>query len=216
VRIIGDGAARWATFARMKALGLGMKSSTKKRLFHGRAALHAVTFAVLTWNLASLGALVNGREAFARTLEESPVPASVRLGLTCALLGASLVTEAGLVRMGALSYRSRGVARLQLAAGLVVALAAAAMFVVTPPADGDLRVLHEGSRRALGTPWAAAIPLVGLGALALFAFQSVEASGGEARGKLLALAGFAAAVVIFALGLRALVPLLSGAPILPH
>jgi hypothetical protein len=199
----------------MKALELGMKSSTKKRLFHGRAALHAVTLAVLTWNLASLGALVNGREAFARSLEASLLPVRARVGLACALVVASLVTEAALVPAGVLAFRTRGVARLQLVAGLAIVLAAAAIYFLVPPAGGDLRVLHEGMRRSLGTPWSAAIPLVGLGALALFAFQSVEASGGEARGKLFVLAGFVVATVIFALGLRAVVPLVSGAPIFP-
>jgi hypothetical protein len=191
-----------------------MKSSTKKRLSHARAALLAATLLVLLWNLTSLGALASGREAFTRAFEGALVSASARFGLGLALLVSSAVVEIAFVRAALLPLRTRGVARLQTGAAIAILLVAAASVATLPLFDGDLRVLHEAMRRRLGTHVGAAIPLAGLGALALFAFQAVEASASERRGRLFSLAGFVVALTIFALGLRALVPLVSGAPIL--
>jgi hypothetical protein len=191
-----------------------MKSSTKKRLSHARAALLTATLLVLLWNLTSLGALANGREAFVRAFEGSLVPAAVRLALGLGLLISAAVLEIAFVRAGLLPLRTRGIARLQTGAAIAILLVAVGSIAAFPLVDGDLRVLHEVMRRKLGTPSGAALPLAGLGALALFAFQAVEASVSGRRAKLFLLAGFVMALTIFVLGLRALVPLVSGAPIL--
>jgi hypothetical protein len=215
MRIIEEGTARWAMVSRTSALELGMKSSTRKRLSHARAALHVAALLVLLWNLASLGALVNGREAFVRAFEGGfPSPAS-RFGLGLALVIVSMLVEIAFVRGGLLVHRTQGIARLQLAAASLVIVVASILVLQLPLFSADLRVLHEAMRRTMGTPWMAGLVVAGLGALSLVVFQAVEASGDERRGRLFAHAGFLLALATFTLGLRALIPLVSGAPILP-
>lgn len=143
------------------------------------------------------------------------MPSPARFGIAVSLVVLAGALEVIFVRAGLVSFRTRGIARLQVSMALTISLLAAASAFALPLFDGDARALHEVSRRRLGTPVAAAIPAVGLGALALFAFQAVEASLPNRHGKLAALAGFVVGLALFGLGLRALVPLVSGAPILP-
>ncbi|NLY95084.1 MAG: hypothetical protein GXY23_13795 [Myxococcales bacterium] len=191
-----------------------MKSPTKNRIALVRAVLLGAMLAMLLWNLVSLGAVAEGREAFVRALRQAPISAEVRYAVGLLLLGASAALELVLVSLGRLELRTPGIARLQLWTSAVVLAYTIAVPLALPIFDGDLRVFYESARRLAGTGRGAGVALVGLGALALYVFQAVERIGLGLRDKLATLVAFTVAAAIFGLGLRALASLASGAPIL--
>lgn len=193
-----------------------MKSLTTVLLSRVRAAASLACFVTLVWNLASFGAVVNGREAFARAMETGSLSLVGRLGLLAALLALAGALELAATGGGAVRFQTRGIARLQAAASVVlIALGLASAFAIAAVGD-DPRAFHEWVRRALGTHLGAGSAALSLAALSLFAFQVVEAASLGGRGRLSAVVGFGLGLAIFALGLRALAPLVSGAPLLPQ
>lgn len=192
-----------------------MKSSTRTWLSHARTALLAAALVVLAWNLASFASAVNGREAFADALRGGAVPAEYRVGVFLAWVLLACLVEVVATWMGVVSFGTRGIARLQVGAVTLVAALSVAAMIALPVFGSDPSELHEVARRSLGTAASAGLPILWLGGLALFATQAAEASWPAEHGKVPALVGFLVGLAVFTLGLRALVPLSSGGPLLP-